>query len=58
MAAAVQTSQRGEKQQRALFETEHQKVQSLEAEQINREKELDRDQPDAAGEDGHHRPAR
>lgn len=40
MASAAQASSAGEKEQRALFQTEHQKVQSLEADRINREKEL------------------
>jgi len=40
LASAAQASSAGEKEQRALFQTEHQKVQSLEADRINREKEL------------------
>jgi hypothetical protein len=40
MGAAVQAASAGEKEQRALFQSEHQKVQSLETDRINREKEL------------------
>jgi len=40
LASAAQASSAGEKEQRTLFQTENQKVQSLEADRINREKEL------------------
>jgi predicted RNase H-like nuclease (RuvC/YqgF family) len=40
LSAAVQAANTGEKEQRAFFQQEHQKVLALEGDRINREKEL------------------
>lgn len=40
LASAAQANSAGEKEQRALFDQEHKKVQAMEADRINREKEL------------------
>jgi cell division protein FtsL len=40
LAAAAQANSTGEKEQRALFDQEHKKVQALESDRINRVKEL------------------